>query len=72
MEPCSVRASKPVSCTERIIRSGASRVVYAYAEPACFVRCEGTRLLREAGIDVLPVPAYAPLVRRTNAHIVHD
>ena len=31
-----------------------------------------TALLREAGIDVLPVPAYAPLVRRTNAHIVHD
>ncbi len=72
MEPCSVRASKPVSCTERIVRSGAARVVYAYAEPECFVRCEGTRLLREAGVEVLPVPAYAPLVRRTNGHIVHD
>ncbi|HIW96993.1 MAG TPA: dihydrofolate reductase family protein [Candidatus Tidjanibacter gallistercoris] len=72
LEPCSVRASKPVSCTELIIRAGAARVVYAYAEPDCFVRCEGTRLLREAGIEVTVVPEYAPLVKCLNAHILHE
>lgn len=70
MEPCSTRASKPVSCSELIIRHRMARVVYAYAEPACFVHCEGTQRLREAGIEVVVTPEYADRVREVNAHII--
>lgn len=70
MEPCSTRASKPVSCSELIIRHRMARVVYAYAEPDCFVRCEGTQCLRQAGIEVVVAPEYAARVIETNAHII--
>lgn len=70
MEPCSTRASKPVSCSEWIIRHRMARVVYAYAEPECFVRCEGTQRLREAGIEVTVAPEYAARVIEVNAHII--
>lgn len=70
MEPCSTRASRPVGCSQRIIECGAAAVVYAYAEPECFVHCEGTRILRDAGVRVTVLPEYAPLVEEINAHIV--
>ncbi len=70
MEPCSTRASRPVGCSRRIIECGAAAVVYAYAEPECFVHCEGTRILRDAGVRVTVLPEYAPLVEEINAHIV--
>ncbi len=70
MEPCSTRKSKPVSCTELIIRNGFERVVYAYAEPDCFVRCEGTRMLRDAGVEVDIIAGLAPQVEEINSHIL--
>lgn len=70
MEPCSTRKSKPVSCTELIILNGFGRVIYAYAEPDCFVRCEGTRILREAGVEVEVIADLAPQVEEINSHIL--
>ena len=70
MEPCSTRKSKPVSCTELILHNGFGRVIYAYAEPDCFVRCEGTRLLREAGVEVVIMADLAPQVEEINSHIL--
>lgn len=70
MEPCSTRKSKPVSCAELIISNGFRRVVYAYAEPDCFVQCEGTRLLREAGIEVRVIAELVPQVEEINSHIL--
>lgn len=69
LEPCSVRASRPVSCTQLILRAGIARVVYAWREPELFVRCEGDELLRAAGVDVIEVADLAPLVRRANTHL---
>lgn len=69
MEPCSKRSSKPVSCTELLLRHGVSRVVYACAEPDCFVKCEGGDILRRAGVKVVAAARYAPLVRDINAHL---
>lgn len=71
MEPCSTRSSKAVSCTELLISYGVGKVVYAYAEPDCFVRCEGCRLLQEAGIEVIAVPEFAGKVVEFNSHIIN-
>lgn len=54
MEPCSERRSEPLSCTQLILEHGLRRVVYALDEPSHFVaQCQGARLLRQAGVEVL-------------------
>jgi 5-amino-6-(5-phosphoribosylamino)uracil reductase len=69
LEPCSSRASRPVSCTEHILASPVQRVVFAWREPDVFVDCVGAERLRAAGRTVLEVPELAYLVRRTNSHL---
>lgn len=70
LEPCSSRSSKPVSCSELIIRERIGRVVYACSEPDNFVHCEGTAMLRGAGIEVGVLPFLAARVLLVNAHIL--
>ena len=70
MEPCSQRSSEPESCTQLILRYGFARTVFACYEPDCFVRCQGARLLREAGVEVRVYPDLAPGVQEANAHLV--
>lgn len=70
MEPCSVRKSKPKSCSALIIEHGFGRVVYALAEPPHFVECHGRDLLREAGIEVEEVERMAAEVLSINSHIL--
>ncbi len=69
MEPCSQRSSEPESCTQLILRHGFARVVFAGYEPACFVHCQGARLLREAGVEVRVYPELAHGVQEANAHL---
>ncbi|OUN59391.1 dihydrofolate reductase family protein [Alistipes sp. An66] len=69
MEPCSQRSSEPESCSQLILRQGFARVVFACYEPACFVRCQGARMLREAGVDVRVYPELAGRVLEANAHL---
>jgi pyrimidine deaminase RibD-like protein len=69
LEPCSTRSSFPHSCTELIIEAGIPRVVFAWREPTTFVICEGTRILTEAGIEVLELDHYAREVREVNDHL---
>ncbi len=69
MEPCSVRKSKPESCTSLILRHGFSKVVFALHEPPCFVDCHGEELLRKAGVDVVVIPELAAEVEMINRHI---
>jgi pyrimidine deaminase RibD-like protein len=70
LEPCSTRASRPRSCTELILASSISRIVFAWREPGLFVDCQGAELLRAAGRQVVEVPDLAHLVRRTNGHLL--
>jgi pyrimidine deaminase RibD-like protein len=70
LEPCSTRASRPRSCTELILASSISRIVFAWREPDLFVDCQGAELLRAAGRQVVEVPELAHLVRRTNGHLL--
>lgn len=69
MEPCSVRASEPESCTELILRHGFAHVAFALYEPDRFVSCRGALTLRERGVDVRAYPALAEEVRAVNAHL---
>jgi pyrimidine deaminase RibD-like protein len=70
LEPCSARASRPRSCTELILATPISRIVFAWREPALFVDCQGAELLRAAGREVVELPELAHLVRRTNHHLL--
>ena len=71
MEPCSIRKSKPKSCSELILEQGFSRVVYALEEPACFVDCHGRELLTGHGVEVVVLDVLADRVREINAHIIN-
>ena len=71
MEPCTIRKSRPRTCTELILASGIKRVVFAVREPPVFVDCIGAELLQSAGIEVIEIPELADLVRTVNAHILN-
>jgi riboflavin biosynthesis pyrimidine reductase/pyrimidine deaminase RibD-like protein len=70
LEPCSPRASRPLSCTDHILAAGVPRVVLALREPALLAVCDGAERLRAAGVEVVEIPALAPLVRAVNAHLL--
>jgi pyrimidine deaminase RibD-like protein len=69
LEPCSVRASRPRSCTELILAAGIRRVVFAWREPALFVHGEGAERLRAAGVDVVELTELADAARDVNLHL---
>ena len=66
LEPCSPRASRPLSCTDHILAAGIPRVVLAGREPALLAVCDGAERLRAAGVEVLELPQLAPAVREIN------
>lgn len=70
MEPCSQRASKPLSCSQLIINHGFRKCVYALAEPPVFVECRGGANLESAGIEVIVIDELASQVREINAHLI--
>jgi diaminohydroxyphosphoribosylaminopyrimidine deaminase/5-amino-6-(5-phosphoribosylamino)uracil reductase len=70
LEPCSVRRSRPRTCSQLIIASGARRVVFAWREPAVFVDCHGAEELAAAGLEVVELPALADAVREVNRHLL--
>ena len=71
LEPCSVRKSRPKSCTRLIIESGIRRVVFAWREPSLLVAdCQGAELLTEAGIEIVELPEFAPMVRAANSGLL--
>lgn len=69
LEPCSVRKSRPVTCTQHILGTGIARVVIAWREPALFADCEGVELLTAAGLEVVELPELAAEAQAVNAHL---
>jgi diaminohydroxyphosphoribosylaminopyrimidine deaminase / 5-amino-6-(5-phosphoribosylamino)uracil reductase len=69
LEPCSVRKSRPRTCTELILAAGIRRVVFAIREPPTFADCRGAETLQEAGVEVIEMSDLADLVRQVNAHL---
>lgn len=53
LEPCSVRASGKAPCSRFIVERGFGRVIVGSREPDDFVKCEGTKVLEDAGIEVV-------------------
>jgi 5-amino-6-(5-phosphoribosylamino)uracil reductase len=70
LEPCSPRASRPLSCTDHILAAGVPRVVLALREPALLAQCDGADRLRAAGVEVVELPELAGHVREVNAHLL--
>ncbi|GGL21301.1 deaminase [Planomonospora parontospora] len=69
LEPCSVRRSRPRTCTRLIIDSGIRRVVLAWREPVLLADCHGVEELTAAGVTVVELPELADLAREPNAHL---
>ncbi|OLT27404.1 dCMP deaminase [Nocardiopsis sp. CNR-923] len=70
LEPCSARASRPVSCAELVRGTPIPRVVFAWREPELFVDCDGAERLRRSGREVVERPDLAAGVREANAHLL--
>jgi diaminohydroxyphosphoribosylaminopyrimidine deaminase/5-amino-6-(5-phosphoribosylamino)uracil reductase len=70
LEPCAVRASRPVPCADLIIASGIGRVVIAWTEPPLLAPGGGAGRLRAAGVSVVYVPELAAAARAVNAHLL--
>lgn len=52
MEPCGARSSGRVSCAQRLIDAGVTRVVIATEDPSPFAAGRGVERLRAAGLQV--------------------
>jgi diaminohydroxyphosphoribosylaminopyrimidine deaminase/5-amino-6-(5-phosphoribosylamino)uracil reductase len=70
LEPCSVRRSRPRTCTQLILAAGIGRVVFALREPPLLADCHAVELLRDAGVEVVEIPDLADEVRTVNAHLL--
>ena len=70
LEPCAVRASRPVPCADLIVASGIGRVVIAWTEPPVLAPGGGADRLRAAGVEVVEVPELAAAAREVNAHLL--
>jgi pyrimidine deaminase RibD-like protein len=53
LEPCSVRTSGLPPCADALISAQIKRCFIGVREPDDFVICEGTKKLRDAGIEVI-------------------
>jgi pyrimidine deaminase RibD-like protein len=70
LEPCAVRASRPVPCADLIIARGVGRVVIAWIEPPLLAPGGGAGRLRAAGVAVIELPELAAAARAVNAHLL--
>lgn len=52
MEPCGARSSGRISCAQRLIDGGVTRVVIASEDPSPFAAGRGVERLRAAGLEV--------------------
>ncbi|NGO67460.1 deaminase [Streptomyces boncukensis] len=70
LEPCAKRRSRPLTCTNLILRAGIPRVVIAWREPDLFVSdVDGVETLRATGVTVDELLHLAAEARAVNAHL---
>jgi diaminohydroxyphosphoribosylaminopyrimidine deaminase/5-amino-6-(5-phosphoribosylamino)uracil reductase len=70
MEPCTIRRSSSLTCTDLIIAAGVGRVVLALPEPPVFVTCAGIAMLQAAGVAVVTIPELGAEVVAINAAVI--
>ncbi|WP_323184633.1 deaminase [Streptomyces virginiae] len=72
LEPCSERKSRPLTCTQLILRSPIRRVVIAWREPSLLVAdCVGVEMLRAEAIEVVELPGLSDQARAVNSHLLN-
>ncbi|MEV7588744.1 deaminase [Streptomyces sp. NPDC089922] len=71
LEPCSERKSRPLTCTQLILRSPIRRVVIAWREPSLLVAdCVGVETLRASAVEVVELTALADQASDVNSHLL--
>ncbi|MFD8578438.1 deaminase [Streptomyces virginiae] len=71
LEPCSERKSRPLTCTQLILRSPIRRVVIAWREPSLLVAdCVGVETLRVKSVAVVELPELSHQARSVNDHLL--
>ncbi|MFD3676445.1 MULTISPECIES: dCMP deaminase [Streptomyces] len=71
LEPCSERKSRPLTCTQLILRSPIRRVAIAWREPSLLVAdCVGVETLRSEGVEVRELSLLAGEARAVNRHLL--
>jgi len=68
--PCGARASRPVTCVQRILAAGIGRVVFAWREPPIFTEGRGAEQLCAAGLTVVEIPELAEAAAAVNAPVL--
>ena len=58
LEPCSVRTSGLAPCANAILDAKIKRCYIGAPEPPDFVTCEGAKILRDAGVEVVWVKGF--------------
>lgn len=70
MEPCGYRISGKKCCSDRIIESGITRVIYGINEPPFFVsNANGIEKLKSEGIEVIQIKDVISEIEEINKHI---
>ncbi|MBV7668808.1 hypothetical protein STHAL_04755 [Streptomyces halstedii] len=70
LEPCAARSSRPRPCARLVLDSGIRRVVVAWREPDTFVvGADGARILADAGVTVIELPAYADAAKAPDLRV---
>ena len=73
MEPCSLRLSGKVSCSQHVLSAHIPRVVIGVPEPPVFVaNCQGTTLLTTAGVSCSYTPHLAATCLHPNRHLLQS
>jgi diaminohydroxyphosphoribosylaminopyrimidine deaminase/5-amino-6-(5-phosphoribosylamino)uracil reductase len=70
LEPCTTRRSRPRSCADLILDAGLRRVVFALREPPVFADGRGIERLVAAGVEVIELPSFGPMVVEINEHVL--
>ncbi|QEU92871.1 deaminase [Streptomyces kanamyceticus] len=71
LEPCTKRKSRPLPCTQLILKAGLARVVIAWREPDLLVtNCTGVEDLRSGDVAVDELPALADAAMVMNRHLL--
>jgi diaminohydroxyphosphoribosylaminopyrimidine deaminase/5-amino-6-(5-phosphoribosylamino)uracil reductase len=70
LEPCAKRQSRPLTCTQLILRAGIPRVVIAWREPDLFVSdVDGVEFLHSSGVTVVELHHLSAEAQSVNSHL---
>ena len=69
LEPCFDRASKSIGCSERLVKAGVQRLIYAIAEDDTFTKQSGLVYMADHEVELIQLSGYEERFRAVNAAI---